>query len=140
MGVTEQSCSKKSDIGRALRLRYPRALMSRSQSSESSSQSHRDTSFFDDEYDEYDGDGDGDENDDGDDDVKPSLRLVNFNTFAMNVEYSILMPTVYDYTLSLGGDAPSLARSSQRSPSRACSSSSQSGCGPTGVPSGRSLP
>ena len=35
----------------------------------------------------------------------PSLWLINFNTFAMNVEYSCLMPTVHKYTESLGGDA-----------------------------------
>ena len=29
--------------------------------------------------------------------LKPSLRLVNFNTFFMNIEYSCLMPTVYFY-------------------------------------------
>ena len=33
----------------------------------------------------------------------PSLRLINFNTVAMNIEYSCLMPTVYDYAMSLGG-------------------------------------
>ena len=36
---------------------------------------------------------------------KPSLWLINFNTFAMNVEYSCLMPTVHHYTEFLGGDA-----------------------------------
>ena len=34
-----------------------------------------------------------------------SLKLINFNTFAMNIEYSCLMPTVYDYSKSLGGTA-----------------------------------
>lgn len=33
---------------------------------------------------------------------KPSLKLMNFNTFAMNVEYSCLMPTVHKYSQSLG--------------------------------------
>jgi MFS family permease len=48
---------------------------------------------------------DGDDGGDDDRDDSPSLLLINFNTFAMNVEYSCLMPTVYNYTVSLGGDA-----------------------------------